>query len=210
MTESPIPLVIVDDHPVVLEGLSNMLANFPQFIIIGKCLNALDAMKEIRQDPQPKLVLTDINLTDINGIELCRRIKSEFKSIAVIGMSTFHDPGYVTEMIKAGGNGFITKNASPDEIVKALTGAIHGEMYISPLISETKRLTFVREGAPVLTRREIEVLKLISDGLTNKEIAEKLFVSVSTVDSHRKNLLTKFQVLNTAALISAATRNGQL
>lgn len=123
-------------------------------------------------------------------------------------MSTFHDPGYVSEMIKAGGSGFITKNATIEEIESALRGVMKGEIIISHLLTAQKPITFSNHEGPVVTRREKEVLVLISEGLTNKEIADKLFVSLSTIDSHRKNLLTKFNVMNTAALISQAMKKG--
>ena len=202
-----IQIVVVDDHPVVLEGMSNILNQLEDIEIVGKCPDAISAMTLLRNKPVD-IVITDINLPEINGIELCRRIISEMKNVKVIGMSTFHDPGYVGEMIKSGGSGFITKNATIEEIETALRGVMNGEIIISHLLTEQKPITFSNQEGPVITRREKEVLQLISEGLTNKEIADKLFVSLSTVDSHRKNLLTKFNVMNTAALISQAMKKG--
>lgn len=200
-------IIVVDDHPVVLEGMSNILSQLKDLEIIAKCPDAIAAMNALRQHVVD-VVITDINLPEINGIELCRRIVSEFAHVKVIGMSTFHDPGYVSEMMKAGGSGFITKNATIDEIESALRGVMRGEIIISHLLTEQKPVTFSNQDGPVVTRREKEVLVLIAEGLTNKEIADKLFVSLSTIDSHRKNLLTKFNVMNTAALISQAMKKG--
>ncbi len=204
-----IRIVLVDDHPVVLEGLSNLIASVDDFVLMGKCQNAMDAMAVIRNQ-LPDVVLTDIHLPEVNGIDLTHRIKSEFPFIVVLGVSTFQDRSYVSEMIKQGASGYLTKNASPEEIVLAIRKALKGELAIGP-ISELPGLPFISsESGPVLTRRETEVLRLIADGLTNKEIADKLFVSQSTVDSHRKNLLTKFGVLNTAALVATAAKTGKI
>lgn len=200
-------IIVVDDHPVVLEGMSNILSQLNDLEIVAKCPDAITAMNTLRHHVAD-VVITDINLPEINGIELCRRIVSEFNQVKVIGMSTFHDPGYVSEMMMAGGSGFITKNATIDEIESALRGVMRGEIIISHLLTEQKPVTFSNQNGPVVTRREKEVLVLISEGLTNKEIADRLFVSLSTIDSHRKNLLTKFNVMNTAALISQAVKKG--
>lgn len=205
----PLKLVIVDDHPVVLEGLSNMLLQFRWIEIVGKFNSALEAMPFLRKTPVD-MVITDINLPEINGIEFCRKIKEELDEVRVIGMSTFHDPAYAREMIQAGGSGFMTKNASTQEIENLIHLVNQGSIVINPMLKEEKPLRFDSAQAPMVTRREKEVLALIADGLTNKEIADRLFVSISTIDSHRKNLLSKFQVLNTAALISQAAKHGLL
>ena len=205
----PLKLVIVDDHPVVLEGLSNMLLQFRWIEIVGKFNSALEAMPFLRKTPVD-MVITDINLPEINGIEFCRKIKEELAEVRVIGMSTFHDPAYAREMIQAGGSGFMTKNASTQEIENLIHLVNQGGIVINPMLKEEKPLRFDSGQAPIVTRREKEVLALIADGLTNKEIADRLFVSISTIDSHRKNLLNKFQVLNTAALISQAAKHGLL
>ena len=156
------------------------------------------------------MVITDINLPEINGIEFCRKIKEELSDVRVVGMSTFHDLAYAREMIQAGGSGFMTKNASTQEIESLISLVSEGGIAVNPMLKEEKPLRFLSEQAPIVTRREKEVLSLIADGLTNKEIADRLFVSISTIDSHRKNLLSKFQVLNTAALISQAAKHGLL
>jgi DNA-binding NarL/FixJ family response regulator len=200
-------ILIVDDHPVVLEGMTNILQQLSCINHVHKSVDALSAMLVLKED-EIQVVITDINLPEINGIELCKRIKLEFPSVKVIGMSTFHDPMYVGEMLQAGGKGFITKNSTIQEIETAITAVCRGEVIISHLLDNQKAITFKKGDGPVITRREKEVLQLIAEGLTNKEIAEKLFVSISTVDSHRKNLLSKFEVTNAASLITKATKSG--
>lgn len=206
MKYDKINILIVDDHPLVLEGLSNIVALQSDFELIGKCADAIEGLKVLRSAPI-HVVITDINLPKINGIDFCKRIKSEFPEIKVIGMSTFHDPNYVSEILQAGASAFMTKNSGAKEFENAIRSVIRGEVIVSPLMSEQKPVTFSQKNGPLITRREKEVLQLIAEGLTTKEIADKLFVSNSTVDSHRKNLLTKFNVLNTAALISHAIKN---
>ncbi len=207
MSERLYKIMIVDDHPVVLEGMTNLLNRSGLFEVTTTCPDAIGAIGFLRTN-EVNLVITDINLPDINGIDLCKKIRSEFSGIYVLGMSTFHDPTYVSEMINAGASGFITKNSSAQEVENAVIGALKGEIIISPLIHQESPLTFIRKNGPVLTRREKEVLKLIAEGNTNKEIAEKLFVSLSTIDSHRKNLLSKFEVMNVASLIAKAGKSG--
>lgn len=202
-----INILIVDDHPVVLEGMTNILHQLSCVESVYKSADAVSAMRVVNgHDVQ--IVITDINLPEINGIELCRRIKQVFPHVKIIGMSTFHDPMYVGEMLQAGGSGFITKNSTIQEIETAILAVDRGEVIVSHLLDNQKAISFKKGNGPVITRREKEVLQLIAEGLTNKEIAEKLFVSISTVDSHRKNLLSKFEVMNAASLITKATKSG--
>lgn len=200
-------ILIVDDHPVVLEGMTNILDQLSCVNIICKSEDAVSAMRVLKEH-NVQIVITDINLPEINGIELCRRIKQEYPQVKVIGMSTFHDPMYVGEMLQAGGNGFITKNSTFQEIETAILAVGRGEVIVSHLLDNQKAITFNKSDGPLITRREKEVLHLIAEGLTNKEIAERLFVSISTIDSHRKNLLSKFEVMNAASLITKASKNG--
>jgi DNA-binding NarL/FixJ family response regulator len=199
-------IVIVDDHPVVLEGMINIFKDHPAIEIVGKAKDAIEALQLIK-DTAPDVVITDINLPEINGIDLCRRIVSEYEFIRVIGMSSFSDRLFVSEMLAAGASGYITKGASVLEIEQAIEATMHNRVTVK--VDHTQTAPTMPK-APLITRREKEVLLLIAEGLTNKEIADKLFVSASTVDSHRKNLLTKFSALNTAALIASAAKMGVL
>jgi two-component system, NarL family, nitrate/nitrite response regulator NarL len=208
MATEHINIIIVDDHPIVLEGMENILKNMIGIDLIGKATNAMEAISLLRNH-QIDLVITDINLPEISGIELCKKITTEFPKIKVIGMSTFQDKAYISEMIQNGALGYLTKSASPEEIENAIRATMNNQMTIqvnnySGVLKQTEKV------GPILTRREKEVLELVSQGLTNKEIADKLFVSQSTIDSHRKNLLSKFEVLNTASLIANAAKAGLL
>ena len=210
MIEEKINILIVDDHPMVLEGMVAILNNISFIQNISKASSAVDAIALLREN-SIQVVITDINLPEISGIELCKKIKKEFEHIKVIAMSTFQDKSYVSSMIQNGASGYLSKSSSPEEIENAIVAALEDKVTIN-LSNTSVGASIVNNDlkTPIITSREREVLELISEGLTNKEIAEKLFISQSTVDSHRKNLLAKFNVLNTAALITAASKKGFL
>ena len=208
MTTERINILIVDDHPMVLEGMQAILKNMSYVTLAGKASSAMEAIKILREHAVD-IVITDINLPEISGIDLCKKIKKEFPAIKVIAMSTFQDKSYISSMIQNGASAYLSKSSSPEEIEKAIQAALNNQIVVNVNnYSNTPSITNNDLKTPIITMREKEVLELISQGMTNKEIAEQLFVSQSTIDSHRKNLLAKFNVLNTAALISAASKKG--
>ncbi len=199
-----IRVFIIDDHPMVIEGIKSLLAQSSVAEICGSAQDgstALEALKSI----EPEVALVDINLPDLNGIDLCGMLKKQFPKIKVLGLSTFKERSYITRMISAGASGYLLKNASREELEDAITAAWRGQLYMSLEAAAilTKPAPDTPE-LPMLTAREKEILLLIAEGLTNQEIAEKLFISPLTVDSHRKNLLAKFGVKNTAAMVRFA------
>lgn len=197
-------LFIVDDHYMIIEGIRAMLAEEPHLEWMGHAYDAASCLSFLRVHT-PDVILMDINLPDTNGIELCREILHLYPGIKIIGLSTFNQLSFITKMLDNGAFGYLLKNASKAEILKAIETVMKRQKYLSLEASEMVKKNDV-EDAPVLTRREIEVLQLIAEGLTNAEMAEKLFVSVTTIDTHRKNLLSKFHAKNTAALIWAAAQ----
>lgn len=204
-TTQPIRVFIVDDHPVVVAGLTALLRQLGGIRVAGSAANAFQTIPFLKENPVD-LVLLDINLPDVNGIELCRRIKREFPGMKVLALSTFSDRSYISRMIGSGASGYLIKSASREEISTALHTAMAGRLYLSLEMERVLQPAAPAEAGtvPRLTRREQEVLELIAGGLTNHQIAEKLFISPLTVDSHRKNLLTKLGVKNTAALVRLA------
>jgi DNA-binding NarL/FixJ family response regulator len=198
-------VLIVDDHPVVREGLKGLLQSIAWITSIEAAAHAdeaLDALEKKYFD----LVITDIHMPGKSGIDLALIIQKNFRPTKVLAMSTFGDRTYVSEMIKNGASGFISKNSDKETIEDAILRIMNDEVVIGKHLEETARPAIIHEDQPVLTRREREVLNLIAQGLTNKEIADKIFVSTTTVDSHRKNLLHKFQVMNTASLVAQAAK----
>jgi len=200
-----IKVFITDDHYMVVEGIRSILQLEKNIEWLGHAMTA-DSCMAFLHSQQPDVLLLDINLPDKSGIDLCKEIKAKYPDIQILGLSSFNQQSYIQKMMQNGASGYVLKNASIEEIVNAIEAAMNGEIFLSDqasiAIDENKNAQI-----PVITRREKEVLMLIAKGLTNKEIADKLFISTTTVDTHRKNLLAKFQVKNTASLISLATQN---
>lgn len=200
---------IVDDHPVVVEGLKSVIGKLDGLQISGVAYNAVDAVNLLKT-VYTDVLLLDINLPDISGIELCKKIRKEFPDIKILGISTFSERSYISRMIENGALGYLIKSASADEIAEAVASVMQGKLYMSLNMEHLLRPNSVvsADNLPDLTKREKEVLQLISEGLTNNQIAEKLFISSSTVDTHRKNMITKLEVNNTASLIRFAVEHG--
>lgn len=202
-----IAVLVVDDHPMVLEGMRSMLLQFQFVHLTGLAANGWEAIELIKQE-QPHIVLTDINMPEVSGIDLAEKIKKEFPSIKIIAMSTFKERSYISQMIQHGAAGYLLKSASKEEIEEALLRVYEGYLYMSQDLHLADPEKKAAQHAHVLTSREKEILELIAEGCTNPQIAEKLFLSPHTVDSHRKNLLLKFNVKNTASLILQASKEG--
>ncbi len=200
-----IKVVVADDHPMVLEGMSAMLAQIEFAQIAGTAGNAYEAMQQIKLT-SPDIVITDINMPEISGIELALKIRKEFPAVKIIAMSTFKERSYISQMIQNGASGYLVKSASREEIEEAILSVYEGKLYMSLDVSSSAADKQELPNTPILSSREKEVLVLIADGFTNPQIAGKLFISLHTVDSHRKNLLTKFSVNNTANLIRLAAK----
>ena len=198
---------IVDDHYMVIEGIRSLLQNEKSVEWMGHAMNAASCLAFLNKE-LPDVILMDINLPDMSGIDLCREVKTKYPSVFIIGLSTFNQQSFIQKMMDNGASGYVLKNATQEEITSAIETVMKGKTYLSEEASNTLR----KENGTniVLTRREKEVLELIADGMTNAEIAQKLFISVTTVDTHRKNLLAKFETKNTAALIKIAVSRGYL
>lgn len=145
----------------------------------------------------------DINLPDGDGITLCKQVKELYPSIFVLGLSTFNQGSFIQRMMDSGASGYLLKNASEEEILEAIDVVMKGKTYLSEDTSVALQQS-ASMPVPVITRRELEVLALIAEGLTNNEIAERIYVSVTTVETHRKNLLLKFGAKNVAELVKLA------
>ena len=199
-----IKVFITDDHYMVVEGIRSLLLLEKEIEWMGHAMNAASCMAYLRQQ-QPDVLLLDINLPDKSGIDLCKEIKEKYPDIQILGLSSFNQQSYIQKMIQNGASGYLLKNASQEEIVKSMKAVMDGDTFMSAEAANT-----IRENKnariPVITRREKEVLQLIADGLTNHAIAEKLFISTTTVDTHRNSLLSKFEVRNTANLVRLAAQ----
>lgn len=193
---------IVDDHYMVIEGIRALLQNEKGIEWVGHATNAASCLAFLKKQ-LPDVILMDINLPDSSGIDLCREVKQLYPSVFIVGLSTFNQQSFISRMMDNGASGYVLKNATREELTEAIEVAAKGKTYLSGEAAQTLRSND-DANIPVLTRREKEVLLLIAEGLTNSEVAEKLFISTTTVDTHRKNLLAKFDARNTASLVKMA------
>jgi DNA-binding NarL/FixJ family response regulator len=198
-----IRVFIVDDHPLVQEGIRSLLSGEKDIELCGYAMTAGSCLGFFLNNTADVLLM-DIELPDMNGIELCKEVKTKYPGVMVLGLSTFNQGSYVTRMMENGASGYVVKNADKKELLEAIHEVNKGKIYLSFEAGQALRKNNAAPQVPLITRREKEILTLIAEGLTNPEIAEKLFVSSSTVDSHRKNLLAKLNVKNTAALVKFA------
>ncbi|HVU55717.1 MAG TPA: response regulator transcription factor [Puia sp.] len=205
-----IRVFIVDDHPVVVEGIRSLLIREKNVDWAGHALTASDCSAWFR-DHTADVILMDIHLPDKSGIDLCAEIKSGQPAVHILALSTLNQPSYIHKMIENGADGYLLKNASREELLEAIETVAMGGEYLCMEALEVMKKRNDNEGErTLLTRREKEILTLIANGLTNPEIAEQLFVSPWTVDSHRKSIMTKLNAKNTALLIKYAYEQGLL
>lgn len=199
-----IKVFITDDHYMVIEGIRSLLQNEKNIEWLGHASNA-DSCLAFLHIQLPDVILMDINMPGKSGIELCKVVKEKYPSVFVIGLSTFNQQSFIQKMMDNGASGYVLKNATQEELIEAIQAVGIGKTYLCDDAATSLR-KYAESEIPVITRREKEVLDLIANGLTNGEIAQKLFISTTTVDSHRKNLLAKFDTKNTALLIHTATK----
>lgn len=200
-----IKLFIVDDHFMVIEGIHSLLQNEKDIEWMGHAGNAASCLAFL-QHQKPDVLLMDINLPDKSGIDLCREVKELYPAVNILGLSTFNQQSFIEKMMNNGASGYVIKNATQQELMEAIHTVAKGKPFLSFDAAMALRKPDNQNDTPVITRREKEVLELIADGMTNNEIAQKLFISSTTVDTHRKNLLTKFEAKNTASLIRIAAQ----
>lgn len=207
MYNLPIRVYIVDDHLLVQEGIKALLQNEETLKFVGSADTAEKCLSFFCEQ-MADVILMDISLPKMDGIELCSILSSKFPDLKILALSTHNQGTYIRKMIENGAVGYLFKNANKGEIVKAITTVSRGEKYLTQDAETSLRNEkLLQSQIPKLTKREKEVLQLVVGGFTNNEIADKLFISGDTVDSHRKNLHTKLNVRNTAQLIKSALDN---
>jgi DNA-binding NarL/FixJ family response regulator len=201
-----IKVLIIDDHQMILEGIHSLLQEEKDIEWMGSAKLPGELMTFLKNG-QPDVLLMDINLPQKSGLDLCKEVKEKYPAIQIIGLSTSDQVSVIKKMRENGASGFLLKDASKQEIITALQEVNRGREYVSFSVAEALKKSMPNDQLPVLTKRERQILELIAEGFTNQEIATKLFLNCTTVDSHRKNMLTKFNVKNTAALIKMAMTN---
>lgn len=208
-----IRIFLVEDHHIVREGIKSVLEVHPSFRVVGESPTAEDLLDRL-SSLQIDLVISDISLEGMDGIELTKKIKEKSKaSIKVLIMSMHANEQYIKKCLEAGADGYLLKDFKNFELTGAIEKVMRGEKFISRSASQVLAENMLsteyaggRSHKVEMTKREMEIIELISHGLNNKEIAEKIFVSTSTVDAHRYNILKKLEVKNTAEMITKAIK----
>jgi len=210
-----IRLLLVDDHQVVRSGLRMLLGGESDVEIVGEAGTAKEALEAVPK-LKPNIVLMDIGLPDMSGIEATSEIKRLYPEVAVVALTIHEDEEYFFKMLEAGANGYVPKRAAPEELLTAIRAAAIGEVYLYPSLAKLLVKDFLAQdrasgeaaGLDGLTDREQEVLKYLADGATNDEIAEVLVISPKTVARHRENIMRKLNLHSRADLVRYAIRKG--
>lgn len=199
-------LVIVDDHPIVIQGLSALLQNEEDLHIAGTFTTGNAFLAFLKDAERVDIVLLDITLPDINGVEVCKEIKKRSPETKVLIISNHSERSIIMQMLQHGASGYLLKNASSEELVRCVHDVLAGRIALSAEVTAimTRPLQNELKDIPHLTKREIQVLSMIAAGRTSASIADELCVSQFTVETHRRNLMQKFDASNTAALIKMA------
>jgi two-component system nitrate/nitrite response regulator NarL len=203
-----ITILIIDDHPLVSDGVAAMLKGVDYIEVLGACKTGAEALQFLKSE-HPDVILLDISLPDIDGLELCTLIRKINKQVKIIGLTSTNEAGIITQLLSKGGNGYLLKNMERDELIQAINEVLNDKIFLSKaanqkILEQYNNVTDALNNVPVLTRREKEILQLLYEGFTGPQIAEKLFLSPYTIETHRKNLLQKLNVNSTQLMIRYA------
>jgi two-component system response regulator NreC len=210
VSNQSLKIVLADDHTIVRQGLKLILSAQPDLEVIGEAANGREAL-DLVQKLKPDVVLMDVAMPEMNGIEATRRMVEVNSRVKILVLSMHKEAVYVREILKAGARGYILKDAIDSELLNAVRSVARGDGYISPAVSGALLSDYrkdVIDPADLLTKREREVLQLIAEGQTNKEVATRLNLSVYTVDSHRGKIMEKLNLHSTGELVRFAIKNG--
>lgn len=209
MFAKQVNLVIVDDHPLIIQGLKALLSSDEQLNVLASFTTGGDVIAFL-QGQEVDVVILDISLPDCNGMDICREIKIMAPATRVIALTNHNERSLIMQMLQNGANGYLLKNASSEELLSSIAQVMNGQLSFSTGIEEiiTQPAAYEQGPVPKLTRRELEVLKLIAAGETSAVIADQLCVSPLTIEMHRRNLLQKFKAKNVAVLIRMSFQLG--
>jgi two-component system response regulator NreC len=210
-----IRLMLVDDHEVVRSGLKMLLSAEADVEIVGEAGTAAEALELVGRT-SPHVILMDIGLPDLSGIEATREIKRRFANVAIVALTIHEDQEYFFKMLDAGALGYVPKRAAPEELLRAIRAAALGEVYLYPSLAKLLVADYLNQDHPAaereqldgLTGREREVLTYLADGTSNEEIAASLVISPKTVERHRENIMRKLNLHSRAELVRYAIRKG--
>jgi DNA-binding NarL/FixJ family response regulator len=210
---APIRVVLAENHTLVRKGLDALLADEPDIQVVGEAQDGREALRQV-EALRPDVVLMDISMPGLNGLEATRQIVRRYAGVRVLMLTMHADEAYILEALKAGASGYLLKEAAPEELVLAIGAVARGESFLSPPISRTVITQYLRhdlsapdESLERLTEREREVLQLVAEGHNNREIAALLSLSVKTVENHRAHLMDKLDIHTVAGLTQYAIRH---
>lgn len=208
-----IKLMIVDDHPLVIDGLTRAIAADPGIELVGTALDGPSCLQWF-ENHQADVAILDISLPGMDGMELCKQLKKAHPQLQIMGLTTYDQVSFITEMLRNGASGYLFKNVDQEELIRAIKTVYEGETYLSKGVND-KLIAKAMQGGkpqqgfiPKLSRREKEVLKLIMEEYTNQEIADQLCIALTTVETHRVHLREKLGARNTAGMVRQAIKFG--
>lgn len=207
-----INIAIADDHLLVINGLKAMIENTSDIKLLFSATSGHDLLSELKEK-QPDVLLLDIQMPDINGIDLCKEVHARYPLVKIIALTNFEQSSYVKQMVRNGALGYLLKNIDGKTLQAAIRTVVQDKPFIheqirNNMLNEVLSGTKVTSQGISLTKRELEILGLVAKEMTNQEIADKLFISVRTVETHRVNLTQKLGVHNTAGLVKEAYKRG--
>jgi two-component system, NarL family, response regulator NreC len=211
----PIRILIADDHTIVRSGVRLLLEAEPDIDVVGEALDGLQAV-EFASRMQPDVILMDIAMPGLDGLEATRQIKTLFPDINVLVLTMHRSDEYFFEILKAGASGYLLKGADTSDLVKAIHSVQRGEVFLYPSMAQKLLREYINQtstgptAGPKLSPREVEILRMVADGYSNKEIADKLVLSSSTIHTHLGNLMNKLGLANRRELIQYARKQGLL
>jgi DNA-binding NarL/FixJ family response regulator len=201
----PIRLLLVDDHPVVRDGLRGVFADDPEFEVVGEAGNGAEAIARVER-LGADVVLMDLRMPEMGGVEAIRRLRQTAPAVRVLVLTTYDTDSDVLPAIEAGATGYLLKDAPREELIRAVRAAVKGESVLSPAVARRLMGQVRRPPPEALSPRELKVLQLIADGATNREAAAKLFVSEATIKTHLLHIYEKLGVRDRAAAVGEAYR----
>ncbi len=208
-----IEILIADDHQVLLDGYKSIFKSIEDIKVVQTASDGLQVLDQLKTI-QPNVLLLDIKMPNLNGVETCKKVKRKYPQIKIIALSMHDQMSYIKRMFQFGASGYLLKNDSAEIIEQAIRQVMDGHEYLSPQIESTLNhnplgiKTAESNNSSAISNREKEVLLLVAEGNTDSQIAKKLFLSVHTVNSHRKRLLSKFQAKNSAELVKICMEKG--
>ncbi|MCL5045343.1 MAG: response regulator transcription factor [Actinobacteria bacterium] len=210
-----IRVLLVDDHTILREGIKMLLEAQPDVEVVGEAEDGEEAVAKARA-LKPDVVLMDVAMPKLNGLEATRQIKKEDPGAQVLILSMHETEEYILPILEAGASGYVVKQTAAQELVSAIRAVYNGNSFLYPTVARKVIESFLRRSQPakpdpahdVLTERELEILKMVAEGLTNQQIAEKLFLSIKTVQAHRANIMEKLDIHDRVELVKYAIRNG--